>query len=230
MSCLKSFALRNCRGWVRWLPPTCLAVGLFFWIVPLPAQTPEASVRGAVTNSEGQPLVGVEVTATQSETGFGQKTTTDVQGQYYFGSLPRGLYSFKVEVSGYRGLEKRGIELAVGAKHEENFTLTLLSSEQAQAAVNGVFEIVPPAPVLPVETIASSVSVVVDENRILQLPLRDRNIYSLFLLQPGVTSQGAVGTRGLTFSVHGQRVSGSNYQLDGVDNNNIVLTGPVATT
>ena len=80
------------------------------------------------------------------------------------------------------------------------------------------------------ETIASSVSVVVEEDRMLQLPLANRNVYSLFLLQPGVTSQGAVGTRGLSFSVHGQRVSGSNYQLDGADNNNIVLTGPVSAT
>jgi hypothetical protein len=207
-----------------------LAVVLVFWIVPLSAQTPEASVRGAVTNSGGQPLVGAEVTASHSETGFVQTTTTDSQGEYYFGSLPRGLYRFKVEMSGYRGLEKRGIELAVGAKHEENFTLTLLSPEQAQTAISSVFEVVPPARALSVETIASSVSVVVDESKILELPLASRNIYSLFLLQPGVTSQGAIGARGLTFSVHGQRVSGSNYQLDGVDNNNIVLTGPVATT
>jgi hypothetical protein len=133
-----------------------------------------------------------------------------------------------VETSGYRGLEKRGVELAVGARQEENFTLASLST--SQEATGGVFVIVPAAPALPVETIASSVSVVVDENKILELPLASRNIYSLFLLQPGVTSQGAIGTRGLTFSVHGQRVSGSNYQLDGVDNNNIVLTGPVATT
>jgi hypothetical protein len=205
-----------------------LAVALVFLIAPLSAQTPEASVRGAVTNSGGQPLVRVEVTATDSQTGFVQTTTTDLQGEYYFGSLPRGLYSFHVEISGYTGLEKRGIELAVGAKHEENFTLSLLPT--AQTAISGVFVIVPPAAALPVETIASSVSVVVDENKILELPLASRNIYSLFLLQAGVTSQGAIGTRGLTFSVHGQRVSGSNYQLDGVDNNNIVLTGPVATT
>jgi hypothetical protein len=221
---------RNCGSRGRGCPRPLLAVALLFWIVPLSAQTPEASVRGAVTSSVGQPLVRAEVTATDSETGFGQTTTTDSQGEYYFGSLPRGLYRFKVEMSGYRGLEKRGIELAIGAKHEENFTLTLLSPEQAQTAISTVFEIVPPAPALSVETIASSVSVVVDENKILELPLASRNIYSLFLLQPGVTSQGAIGTRGLTFSVHGQRVSGSNYQLDGVDNNNIVLTGPVATT
>jgi carboxypeptidase family protein/TonB-dependent receptor-like protein len=214
----------------RWGQLPWLAAALLFWIVPLRGQGPDASVRGVVSNTEGQPLAGAKLTATESETGFTQTTTTDPQGAYYFGTLPRGPYTFKVEMSGYTGLEKRGIELAVGAKNEENFTLPPVSTAQAQTAIEGIFEIVPPAPALPGETIASSVSVVVDESKILELPLAGRNIYSLFLLQTGVTSPGAVGARGLTFSVNGQRVSGSNYQLDGIDNNDIILTGPVAAT
>jgi hypothetical protein len=223
--------LRNCGSQGRLGLRPWLAAALLFWTVPLRAQSPDAFVRGVVvSNGEGQPLAGAKLTATRSESGFAQTTMTDSQGEYYFGALPPGLYSFKVEMSGYTGLEKRGVELAVGAKHEANFTLTLLSTAQAQTVINGVFEIVPPAAALPVETIASSVSVVVDESKILELPLAGRNIHSLFLLQTGVTSPGAVGARGLTFSVHGQRVSGSNYQLDGVDNNDIILTGPVTAT
>ena len=193
------------------------------------AQAPDGSVRGVVTNTEGQPLNGAMIAARQSDTGLVRTTTSDPEGRYYFGSLPLGLYSLTAEMSGYQGLEKRGIELAVGAKREEDLTLSPLSTAQGQT-IDDVFEIVPPAPSLPADTIASSVSVVVEENKMLQLPLANRNVYSLFLLQPGVTSQGAVGARGLSFSVHGQRVSGSNYQLDGTDNNNIVLTGPVAAT
>jgi carboxypeptidase family protein/TonB-dependent receptor-like protein len=218
----------NGRSQGRWGQRPWLAAAFVFWVVPLLGQAPDAVMRGVVSNSEGLPLSGAKLTATRSETNFAQTTTTDSQGGYYFASLPRGLYSLKVETSSYGGLEKQGIELAVGAQHEENFTLNPLSTPQGQAATGGVFQIIPPTPSLPVETIASSVSVVVEENKILELPLAGRNIYSLFLLQPGVTSPGAVGARGLTFSVHGQRVSGSNYQLDGIDNNNIVLTGPVA--
>jgi hypothetical protein len=221
----RSKATRNGGGQGRWGTRPWLVAALFFWTVSSSAQAPDAVMLGIV-NSQGLPLVGAKLTATSSETSFAQTTTTDSQGEYYFGSLPRGLYSLTVEMSGYTGLEKRGIELAVGAKREENFTLTLLST--TQTATNGVFVIVPPAAALPAETIASSVSVVVDENKILELPLAGRDIYSLFLLQTGVTSPGAVGARGLTFSVNGQRVSGSNYQLDGVDNNDTILTGPVA--
>lgn len=196
--------------------------------VTLSAQLFDANLRGVVRNDRGVALKDASVLATQTETGFAQTATTDSQGQYYFGSLPRGSYVLKVEVTGYLGLEKSGVELAVGAKQEENFTLTP-ATQQAPGKIPDVL-ISPEPKLLPVETIASSVSIVVDENKILQLPLANRNIYSLFLLQPGVTSQGAIVERGLTFSIHGQRVSGSNYLLDGIDNNNIVLTGPVAAT
>jgi hypothetical protein len=207
-----------------------VAVAFLGWIGVLPAQVSDVSVRGLVIDDQGRRVSGTTITATHSETGLTQSTETDSQGEYYFGSLPRGLYTLKVEMAGYRGLEKQGIELAVGAKHEENFALAPIPNRGGQTEVSKFFDIVPSTPSLPAQTIASSVSVVVEENKILQLPLANRNIYSLFLLQPGVTSQGAIVRRGLSFSVHGQRVSGSNYLLDGVDNNDIVLTGPVVST
>jgi carboxypeptidase family protein/TonB-dependent receptor-like protein len=204
-----------------------LFVGLLVSLISLSAQSPEASILGVVSNREGQRLSGVRVTVVQSETNFSREAATDSQGQFYIASLPRGVYSLRVEAPGYGSLEKQGVELAVGARDEENFALTPAASADGGAGVSQLFQVIPPAPALPVETVASSVSVVVEETKILQLPLASRNLYSLFLLEPGVTSQGAIVRRGLSFSVHGQRVSGSNYQLDGMDNNNIIVTGPV---
>jgi hypothetical protein len=204
-----------------------LAATALFWAFSLAGQAPEASLLGVVNSDQGQPLAGAAVMATQVDTGLVQRTISDSEGRYYFGALPPGVYSLSAETAGYQGLEKRGIELVVDAKHEENLSLTSVSST-GEATINGIFRVIPPAPALAAETVASSVSVLIEDDKISQLPLASRNVYSLFLLQPGVTSQGAIGARGLTFSVHGQRVSGSNYQLDGTDNNNIVLTGPVA--
>ena len=207
-----------------------LAATLLFCAASLAGQAPDASVRGVVRNLDGQPLAGAKLTASQTDTTLVQTAISDSAGRYSFGSLPRGVYSVTAEMQGHQSLEKRGIELTVGDRREENLTLSPLATSEGNNEIDRILQVIPQASSLPVETIASSVSVVVKEDRVLQLPLASRNVYSLFLLQPGVTSQGAIGTRGLSFSVHGQRVSGSNYQLDGTDNNNIVLTGPVSAT
>src|ERR1700681_1107003 len=91
----------------RWGSRPWLAIALLFWIIPLVAQAPDAVMRGVVSDSEGIPLSGAKLTATRSETNFVQTAVTDSQGEYYFGLLPRGLYSLKVEMNGYTGLEKR---------------------------------------------------------------------------------------------------------------------------
>ena len=197
------------------------------WLARLAAQTPDASLRGLVHDSEGRALPGVRITAAQDATGLSRDTQTDDRGEYSLTGLPVGRYRVHLELAGYQALEHRGLELAVAEKRNQNFTLTSTAKLEGGGSINEFLQLVPPASGLPVETIASSVSVVVEESRILMLPLATRNIFSLFLLQPGVTSQGAIVRRGLSFSVHGQRVSGSNYLLDGVDNNNLILTGPV---
>jgi hypothetical protein len=197
------------------------------WVACLAAQTPDATLQGVVWDPQGRPVPGVQVTIRHEETALVRAARTGMKGEFSLAGLPRGRYRLQLEHPGYRTLAQQGLQLAVGEKREQSFTLA--ATEEGQGSgVRQFLELLPPAPGLAVETTASSVSVVVEEDRILSLPLATRNIYSLFLLQPGVTSQGAVVRRGLSFSVHGQRVSGSNYLLDGVDNNNVILTGPLA--
>ncbi len=70
-----------------------------------------------------------------------------------------------------------------------------------------------------------SVSTVIDEHQIRDLPYSGRDVYTLLVIQPGVSSDNATG-KGLGLSVNGQRVAGTNFLLDGVDNNDPLLTGP----
>ncbi len=71
-------------------------------------------------------------------------------------------------------------------------------------------------------------SEVIDSAEIENLPLQGRDVYTLLVTQPGVTSDSATG-RGLGLSVDGQRPSSSNYLLDGLENDNYLITGPLAT-
>jgi hypothetical protein len=75
------------------------------------------------------------------------------------------------------------------------------------------------------EALEGSLSTVIDEREITELPYSGRDVYTLLVMQPGVTSDSATG-RGLGLAVDGQRVAGTNFLLDGVDNNDALLTGP----
>ncbi len=205
----------------RWL----VAAGMLSAAV---VRSQPAQVTGSVRDPQGGGLPGATVTARHSTRGFSASAQTNSDGLYSFVSLPLGIYGFRAEAGGFLALERQGIELSVGDKRSLDFVLTPPAGPGGSGQVEALLASIPQSPLLPVETLAASVSVVVEESKILQLPLASRNIYSLFLLQPGVTSQRAIEGRGLSFSVHGQRVSGSNYLLDGVDNNNTILTGPVA--
>ncbi|HWP83822.1 MAG TPA: TonB-dependent receptor, partial [Terriglobia bacterium] len=82
-------------------------------------------------------------------------------------------------------------------------------------------------PVTQVETLLGSLSSLIDETKIAELPMAGRDVYTLLVLQPNVSSDNATA-RGLGFSVNGQQSSSSNFLLDGVDNNDLQVTGPAA--
>jgi hypothetical protein len=209
-----------------------ISLALMLTIGLLRAQSPEAALRVIVMSQDGLPLSGAQVSVLLRERGIERIVRTGSDGTCSFPSLPPGLYTIRSDLKGYISHSRQGVKLDVAGQLEISFVLTPDPTEISDAAhqVNRLLQAAPRPPILGVETVASSVSVVLDESKILQLPILNRNAYSLFLLQPGVTSQEASATRGLRFSIHGQRVSGSNYLLDGVDNNNIVLTGPVTVT
>src|ERR1700682_552277 len=72
----------------------------------------------------------------------------------------------------------------------------------------------------------TTISAVIDPLELANLPLSGRDVYSLLFTLPAVTSEGGI-SRGLGLSVNGQRPSASNYLLDGVENNNYLITGPL---
>ena len=70
-----------------------------------------------------------------------------------------------------------------------------------------------------------TLSYVIDSNAMENLPLAGRDLYASLVMQPGVTADNATA-RGLGVSINGQRPSSSDFLLDGVENNNYLITGP----
>ena len=73
----------------------------------------------------------------------------------------------------------------------------------------------------------STISEVIEPLQIRDLPLAGRDVYTMLVTQPGVTSEAGTA-RGLGLAVNGQRPSSSNFLLDGLENNNYLITGPVS--
>src|SRR5262249_32018918 len=74
----------------------------------------------------------------------------------------------------------------------------------------------------------STASQVIASGQINNLPLAGRHVYTMLITLPGVTSDAATA-RGLGLSINGTRPSSSNFLLDGVENNNYLITGPLTT-
>ena len=210
------------------------------------SQTTQGLISGQLVNSvTGRPLGGATVLFSSSLGNLAGASASDPTGYYYLPLLSPGFYQIRVNAPGYQSQEIQQLELTVAARVELDFRLRPLSDVWEAGQYNSVF--LPGAKTIvtfygpdvdPSKTgsfeaqkgrrapLESTVSEVIDAGEIENLPLEGRDVYTMLVTQPGVTSDAALG-RGLGLSVNGQRPSASNFLLDGVENNNYLITGPL---
>ena len=193
------------------------------------AQLSTAQLDGRVTDESGAVLPGVTVTVTQTDTGFTRTAVTDGDGSYLLPNLPTGPYRFEVSLQGFRSYTQTGIVLQVGGTPTINVALaigTLEESVTVEAA----------SPLVDVRS--AGISEVVENERILELPLQGREVTSLLVLAGASIQQGVNVMRtvngGARIAVAGGLSYGVTYVLDGAmhtnpqDNLNLPLPFPDA--
>ena len=226
---------------LRWAAPMMAAVSLH-------AQSTQALVAGAVINAvSGGKIPNAVIAFENLELGLKSELTADGNGEFVAPLLPPGPYRFRCEAGpGFQAMEIQRIEIEVGGKHRLDFELRpigdLWEEGQPRSIVTGRTHKLesfygPDVVVMRVgsfEPLASqnarldsSMSYAIRPAEIENLPLPGRDVYALLLMQPYVTSLSTTA-RGLGFSVNGMRPSASKYWLDGVENNNYLITGPIA--
>jgi len=210
------------------------------------AQTTQGLISGRLVNSvNGRPLAGADVGYWSSTGNFAGTAASDASGYYYLPLLSPGFYRIRVTAASYQSQEVQELELTVAARIELDFRLRPLNDVWESGDYRSVF--LPGAKTIVTffgpdvdpsksgsfeaqkgrrSTLESTVSEVIDSGEINNLPLSGRDVYTMLVTQPGVTSDAATG-RGLGLSINGQRPSASNYLLDGVENNNYLITGPL---
>ena len=175
-----------------------------------------AELNGRVTDESGAVLPGVTVTATQTDTGFTRTVVTDGTGTYSMPNLPTGPYRLEVSLQGFKTYVQTGIVLQVGATPTINAVLGVGNLEETVSVEAA-------APLVDVRS--AGISDVVENERIVELPLQGRQVTDLIVLagaavQTGVASNRAM-TGGVSISVAGGLNFGVAYTLDGAMHNDV---------
>jgi hypothetical protein len=181
------------------------ALSLLFVPAQVYAQA-TASIVGTVRDSSGAAVPGAKITATNVSTGFTLTRESTPEGTYSLPLLPVGDYRIDAQVTGFQSFARTGVRLAVNDIANIDITLTV-------GAVAESVEVTAAAPLL--ETQTGTLRGVVDEQRIVNLPLNGRDITQLVSVQAGVIPRSTSSSEGNAYSVNGSRQNGVYYMMDG---------------
>jgi hypothetical protein len=194
---------------------TCLI--LFLVLAASGRAQVSALVSGNVTDPSGAAVSAAAVAAKNVDTGAARSTLTDAEGHYQFFSLPLGQYEIRAAKAGFTEEVRTGVHLVVGQSATVDLSLRVGESSQ-QVTVNG------DAPLVGVTT--ASISGLVGEQQIKNLPLNGRSYDELLTLNPSIVNftwekTGGIGvsnsTVGNNFATAGNRPQQNLFLLNGVE-------------
>jgi hypothetical protein len=207
---------------VRLFRNVCLGVlALLLTAGTASAQLSTAELSGRVTDTSAAVLPGVTVTMTQTSTQATRTAITGADGSYVISNLPTGPYRLEVSLQGFRSYVQNGIVLQVGATPTINVSLELGNVAET-ITVEGA------APLIDVKS--SGIKDVVENERILELPLQGRQVTDLIVLAGGAVNTGSpnsrnfggcdsCGGKAVNIAVAGGLNFGVAYLLDGAIHN-----------
>ena len=170
----------------RWTAIFAMMTGALF------AQVPTAELTGAITDPTGALVAGAKVVIANTATGVERVTETNSAGVYIAPALPPGTYSVRVTASGFRSAQNNAVQLQVAQTARLNIQLEVGNvSETVEVAAN--------TDVLDTET--TTVGTVIENRRIVELPLNGRNYLQLANLVPGGTIEAYRATAPVTCGV-----------------------------
>ena len=144
---------------------------------------PTSSLTGVVTDPSGSVVPNAQITLRNLETGFERKISASDTGQYLFNAVPVGLYSIHSEAPGFQAYQQTGIRLNVNTPATVNIRLSVGGmTEQVTVTADAAM----------VNTQSGTLSQVVQQRYLTDLPLTGRTAATLIRMVPGPVS--GVGT------------------------------------
>ncbi len=187
------------------------------------AQGLNGTIVGTLTDQAGASVPNTAITLSNDATGFRREAVSNANGQYVAYSLPTGVYTLTVAQPGFETLIRKGVEVTAAATVTVDLRLALGDVKQT-LEVNAV------APL--VQDQSATVSSLITNRQILEMPLNGRTFTSLILLSPGAYAGSAnnlttspYAMRGSTnISVNGSSPQNNSYLIDGIFNRNLWLS------
>src|SRR6266566_1237085 len=176
------------------------------------------SILGIVHDASGAVIVGATVTATNAGTNQTRSTTSDVTGEYRLLALPIGRYTIEATQAGFQKFIATAVDLTVNAQRRVDIALQVGAVEQ---------KVEVSAASLAIDTTATQLGQVIEQRKILGLPLNGRSYIDLLGLQAGVapTTTNSIqqdrpvsgGLSAGNISVNGQRETANAFLVNGGD-------------
>ena len=181
-------------------------------------QAIDGNVVGTVTDSSGAAVVGAEVTATNIATGVVSTGKTNESGGYRFDHLTVGTYRISVKMTGFKAISEQ-VDVQLNLTATRNVALQPGAASET-VEVSGT----PPT----IDTTTSQLSTSYESEILKDLPSATvgSGVLNASLLQAGVGSSGGLGA-GAGPSVGGTRPRENNFTIEGTDNNDKGVTGPL---
>ena len=195
---------------------------VFLSLLAFPLAAQNASLVGTVKDQQGGAIPNVTVTLTGQETGVSLTTITDSTGNYEFPTVRPGTYKLKAEQKGFQTYAQASIILAVDDRlrvdpvMQVGETSTVVTVDSQATTVS---------------TESSSLGSVVENKKIVEMPLNGRFFLDLALLQAGtvvpstnnrtfLAAPSGIGISGINAS--GTREDSTNYVVDGMNLSDMV--------
>jgi carboxypeptidase family protein/TonB-dependent receptor-like protein len=169
------------------------------------AQVTTSTLVGLVRDASNAVIPGATVVATHEGTGVAREGVTDANGEFVFSALPNGPYAVKVELTGFKTLQQRGMQLGAGQTVRQTFTLEV-------GALAETVTVAGEAPLI--ETAASLQADSLGSQEVRELPVNRRNLTNLMSLTAGVNVSGD----GMV-QMNGVAAGGTGLTVDGTEAN-----------
>ena len=198
-----------------------LSVLLLASITSVWSQTTSTTILGTVQDSSGSVISGAKITLLNIRTGVKAETTSTSSGDYTFPLINIGDYTVSAEISGFKSASRNGVLVQINEKVRVDFKMEV-------GQVNERIQVT--AEIAQLKTDEASLGNVVEQRRLVELPVNGRNVGNLAVLQPGVMfgsrggldgqtgGGGGIPIPGQTIAIvaNGQRETNQHATLDGV--------------